>query len=80
MKFHATSKKTIMKKLTFIAAIILLASTAFTSCKKDYHCVCTLNGNSVSNNDLGSMTHHDAVNKCDSYDNAGSVTYQCNVQ
>lgn len=69
-----------MKKTIFFSTIALCSILSFASCKKDYHCVCTLNGNSVSNNDLGTMTHHDAVNKCNSYDNGGGVTYQCNVQ
>lgn len=69
-----------MKKITFIAAITLLGSAAFTSCKKDYHCTCTYNGNTVYDQDLGNTTHKDAENQCNEQSTSvAGQTWSCKL-
>ncbi len=55
-----------MKKFAPIAAIALFAM-AFTSCKKDYTCSCTLAGNTPYSYTLTKAKKSDAKTWCDTW-------------
>jgi hypothetical protein len=52
-----------MKKIAPIAALALLA-VAFTSCKKDYSCDCTIGGQTTKN-PINDAKKKDAKDACD---------------
>lgn len=64
-----------MKKITLIASsALLLATVAFTSCKKDYTCVCsytdpTSNTTTSVESPLGKHTKKDAKSACEGLNN-----------
>ncbi len=60
-----------MKKIAPIAAIALFA-VAFTSCKKDYTCTCTINGQSSSYK-YTKVKKSDAKKSCDALNTSASA-------
>lgn len=64
-----------MKKVASIAAIALFA-IGFTSCKKDYTCVCSINGTEVSRTTIND-TKSNAKSACEQTTSAGGVTASC---
>lgn len=75
-----------MKKFTLIAsAILLLSSLAFTSCKKDYTCVCTYtDANGQSNSidyPLTNTTKPTAKTACEAQNIVtGATDWKCKLK
>lgn len=55
-----------MKKLALLCAGLLFVAVAFSSCKKDWTCKCTINGVSVDYT-IEQKTKADAKTACDVY-------------
>jgi hypothetical protein len=70
-----------MKKLIF-GAMVLLTSFAFTSCRKDYSCVCRFNGATVWTQQYDNISRADAEDRCDGDATAasGAVNWDCDVE
>jgi hypothetical protein len=75
-----------MKRIQFIAGIILASSIAFTSCKKDYTCTCTKDIGGISSttaHDLQNQNLKDATEACDRFEtdanNGGIGTTNCHL-
>jgi hypothetical protein len=68
-----------MKK-TIIAIAALTMTFGFTSCKKDYTCVCKLNGTIVKTTQYNDVNRAEAEDKCDGDATFGGVTYDCDVE
>lgn len=70
-----------MKK-TIIAGLALISAMAFTSCRKDYSCVCKLNGTVVKTTQYNDINRAEAEDKCDGDASlgSGSVQYDCDVE
>ena len=75
------TKTTIMKKM-IIGGMALLATFGFTSCKKDYSCVCRLNGTVVQTTNYDNISRADAEDKCDGDATVagGNVQWDCDVE
>ena len=71
-----------MKKIVYIllsASSVICMLTA-SSCKKDYKCTCTFNGNIVYSDDLGKETKKDAKDDCSRNDSTVSgELWNCTV-
>ena len=70
-----------MKKGIFAATLIILITTGFSSCKKDWSCSCTdQNGNSTSTA-INNQTLINARSKCkDMGFTVGAVSESCTLQ
>jgi len=75
-----------MKTLKFLGAVAIVASFAFTSCKKDYTCTCTTTLGGISSTktyDLTNQTHVDANDACERYESdmngSGPTTTTCHL-
>lgn len=75
-----------MKSVKFLGAFAIVASLAFTSCKKDYTCTCTTSVGSISNTktyDLKNQNRVDANDACERYEtdanNGGIGTTSCHL-
>jgi predicted SprT family Zn-dependent metalloprotease len=66
MHFRNAKFKNIMKKLLTVLFVASLA-TAFTSCKKDFVCECTLDGQKTET-PINDSKKSDAQNACDALD------------
>lgn len=63
-----------MKKVTSIAAIVLLA-VSFTACKKDWTCTCTnADGQETAKYEFKNLSKKDAKTGCDTWNTAASVS------
>lgn len=62
----------IMKKVITIAAVALLGAIVLPSCKKDYTCTCTIQGQSVSYT-YNKVKKSDAKTSCDQQNTAASI-------
>lgn len=70
-----------MKKM-IIGGLALISSFAFTSCKKDYSCVCRLNGTVMQTTNYSNVSRAQAEDKCDGDATAGggAVQWDCDVE
>ncbi len=60
----------------------LIGAIGFTSCKKDYKCVCKVNDNVVYSQDYNDVTRAEAEDKCDGDGSTlgGTVQWDCDVE
>ena len=70
-----------MKKI-IIAGLALLSTFAFTSCRKDYSCVCRFNNATVYTQNYDDVTRAEAEDKCDGDATilAGNAQWDCDVE
>lgn len=69
-------------KQVIIALSCLALTAGFTSCKKDYQCDCTINGQAVSSQKFNA-TKKDAKASCDAIESSTSmngITASCEVK
>ncbi len=70
-----------MKKATILLfAAAATAGTLFTSCNKDYNCVCRLNGTETNSYSVRAKTQNEAEDKCNERQTALGTTYQCAIE
>jgi len=69
-----------MKKVIITLAILATGVVILPSCKKDYTCVCTVNGKEVYREDLGKQTRSDAEDACESKSVNPGVIAKCEVE
>lgn len=69
-------------KTVITAGLALLSTFAFTSCKKDYSCVCKLNNQTVYTQNYNDVTRAEAEDKCDGDGTvlAGTAQWDCDVE
>ncbi|HYD20691.1 MAG TPA: hypothetical protein VEB40_04390 [Flavipsychrobacter sp.] len=63
-----------------IGALALVSTFGFTSCKKDYNCVCRFNGVQVYNQKYEDMTLADATDRCEENDNGTGQTWDWDIE
>lgn len=68
-----------MKKGILGLSILAISALFFTSCKKNYTCVCTVNGNEVARQDLGKQKRSDAKDACDALYTLPGVVAKCEL-
>ena len=68
-----------MKKAILGLSIIAVTTLFFTSCKKNYTCVCSLNGTVIEKHELGKQTRSDAKAACDAFVAGLGVIYKCEI-
>ncbi len=68
-----------MKKW-IIGALVLISTFGFTSCKKDYNCVCRYNGLQVLSQKYSDMTLSEAVDKCEANDDNAGQSWDCDIE
>ena len=68
-----------MKKL-ILAALVLVSAAGFTSCKKDYNCVCRFNGVQVFSQQYEDVTRPDAEDMCNANDNGTGQVWECDIE
>jgi hypothetical protein len=69
-----------MKKAIITLGALIVASFAFTSCNKDYNCVCRLNGVEVSKKSIREATKNKAEDKCNEMQSTFGITHQCKIE
>lgn len=69
-----------MKKSLIILAITVAGGFMFTSCNKDYDCVCKLNGVETSRSSVRAKTKNSAEDECNSKQSSLGATYQCYIE
>lgn len=70
-----------MKKKTLIMlAIAATGGFLFTSCNKDYDCVCKVNGQEVQRYSVREKTKNRAEDECNRMQSSLGVTYQCYIE
>ena len=70
-----------MKKKTLITlAIAVTGGFLFTSCNKDYDCVCKVNGQEVQRYSVREKTKNRAEDECNQKQSSLGVTYQCYIE
>lgn len=69
-----------MKSNILKISLALFASAVFTSCNKDYNCVCSLNGTQTSSESVRAKTKNEAEDKCNERKTTLGVTYQCEIK
>ena len=69
-----------MKKKTLIMlAVAVTGSFLFTSCNKDYDCVCKLNGVETNRYSVRAKTKNSAEDECNQKQSSLGTTYQCYI-
>lgn len=69
-----------MKKTLIMLAIAAAGGFVFTSCNKDYDCVCKLNGNETNRYSVRAKTKNSAEDECNSKQSTLGTTYQCYIE
>jgi hypothetical protein len=70
-----------MKKIFFTFTIVLLISTGFSSCKKDWSCSCTDQSGNSTSTAINNETIIDARSKCkDMSYTVGPLSESCGLQ
>jgi hypothetical protein len=69
-----------MKKILLLALLAVSAGVSFTSCNKDYDCVCTLNGVETNRYSVRASNKNDAEDDCNKKQSALGTTYQCSIE
>ncbi|MBL7719049.1 MAG: hypothetical protein JNL72_09465 [Flavipsychrobacter sp.] len=68
-----------MKKF-LLGALVLVSAFGFTSCKKDYNCVCRFNGVQVFSQKYEDISRSDANAKCNDNDNGTGQAWDCDIE
>jgi len=59
-----------MKKLTPLVILAAFGAMTFASCKKDYTCTCTLDGETIGTYKFTKVKKKDAKTACENWDNS----------
>lgn len=70
----------IMKKVIIYGFALVSAAFAFSSCNKDYKCVCTLNGLETNNYDVRAMSKNKAEDECNERKSSLGLEHECKIQ
>jgi hypothetical protein len=68
-----------MKKGIIVFAIAAFSAALLPSCKKEYECVCTVNGDEVGRWSLGKQTRSDAEDACNAKASSFGVIAKCEI-
>lgn len=68
-----------MKKFVLTVGVAAFVGAAFSSCKKDYTCVCTVNGDEVWRGNLGKQSREDARDACEAKTVTFGVIAKCEL-
>jgi len=68
-----------MKKGLIVMAVIAFSSAVLPSCKKEYECVCTVNGEEVGRWSLGKQSREDAEDACNAKSTGFGVVAKCEL-
>lgn len=70
-----------MKRKTLIMlALTITGGFLFSSCNKDYDCVCKVNGQEVQRYSVREKTKNRAEDECNQKQSSLGVTYQCYIE
>lgn len=69
-----------MKKTLIALAVATAGGFIFTSCNKDYDCVCKLNGAETNRYSVRAKTKNSAEDECNSKQSSLGTTYQCYIE
>lgn len=69
-----------MKKTLIMLAIAASGGFIFTSCNKDYDCVCKVNGLETNRYSVREKTKNAAEDECNTKQSALGTTYQCYIE
>jgi hypothetical protein len=69
-----------MKKALLLVALAASTGISFTSCNKDYDCVCSLNGVETSRSSVRASNKNSAEDDCNKKQSALGSTYQCAIE
>ena len=70
-----------MKKGIFAATLIVMITTGFTSCKKDWSCSCTDQSGNTTSTAINNQTQLDARSKCKYMSfSVGAASESCALQ
>ncbi len=69
-----------MKKARSLLLIAILGGLLLPSCKKNYECVCTLNGTEMGRWSLGKQSRDDAKDACDGYAVGPGAIWKCELE
>lgn len=69
-----------MKKAIIYGFVLLMGATAFSSCNKDYECVCRLNGVETNNYDVRASNKNKAEDECNERKESLGVEHQCKIE
>jgi len=68
-----------MKKGIIVFAIAAFSAALLPSCKKEYDCVCTVNGDEVGRWSLGKQSRSDAEDACNAKSTGFGVVAKCEI-
>jgi len=69
-----------MKKILIMLAVAAAGGFIFTSCNKDYDCVCKLNGVETNRYSVRAKTKNAAEDECNMKQSSLGTTYQCYIE
>jgi len=69
-----------MKKAIILIALAASSGITFTSCNKDYDCVCTLNGVETNRYSVRASNKNGAEDDCNKKQSSLGTTYQCSIE
>ena len=69
-----------MKKTIILLALAASAGISFTSCNKDYDCVCRLNGAETNRYSVRASNKNSAEDDCNKKQSSLGATYQCAIE
>lgn len=69
-----------MKRTVIIAAALAFTGVLFSSCNKDYDCVCKVNGVETNRFSVREKTKNAAEDECNQKQSSLGVTYQCAIE
>lgn len=69
-----------MKRTVIIAATLAVTGVLFSSCNKDYECVCKVNGTETNRYSVREKTKNAAEDECNQKQSSLGVTYQCAIE
>jgi len=69
-----------MKKSIIILGSLIMAACSFTSCNKDYECVCRLNGAETNRYSVRDSNKNGAEDQCNKKQTALGATYACKIE
>lgn len=69
-----------MKKFMLVLSVAGLSGLFLSSCKKDYTCVCTLNGDEVWRDNLGKQSRSDARDACEAKTVTFGIVAKCELE
>jgi len=69
-----------MKKILVLIAVATIGGTVFTSCNKDYDCVCRVNGTETNRYSVRASNKNAAEDDCNKKQSSLGTTYQCAIE